>query len=238
MLRIMIMSAVALCLMGCRTVAQPPAIVLAIEPGDAPHNPADVIDWDVERKEPMVIVIHHTGDKNPLDPKHLSEAGLEHAYAPVFQNGNKDPYVAPGTEPYSGHYVMLDGKPVETFALYHVYINPGGERTVYLSDKAIGWHAGNWAVNVESLAIVLEGDFTATSPPEKMLDAAALQIAQWCLKYPSIRFVAAHREVRKTSTICPGEWFFQGGAEQLIDLANGKAGKDLGLSRNYPKRVR
>ena len=212
--------------------------ILAIEPRDAPHNPANVVDWDAERTGPVAIVIHHTGDKNPLDPKHLSDAGLEHAYTPVFKNGNPNPYVAPGTTEYSGHYVMLDGKPVETFVLYHVYINPEGKRTVYLSDGAIGWHAGNWDVNVESLAIVLEGDFTKGNPPAKMLDAAATQIALWCAKYPSIKFIAAHREVRKASTICPGEWFFQGGAEQLIDLANRKAGKDLGLSRNYPRRVR
>lgn len=211
---------------------------LAIEPENAPARPVSHVNWDAERTDPVAIVIHHTGSATPLTPEGLSAAGLEHGYSAVFKNGNADPYIALDSRPYSGHFVRLNDKVVETFALYHVYINAKGESIQYLSDRAIGWHAGNWQVNRESLAIVLEGDFTETSPLEKMLESAAAQIVQWCGKYPNLKYLSAHREVRKEITICPGEWYFSGGAERLISLANRKAGKDLGLSRDYPKRVR
>lgn len=242
MLKLLVVLIVVLVVAGCHRSntdeALPLAEVLAIEPRDAPHATTAVIDWDAERIDPVAIVIHHTGGMSPMSPEQLSAAGLEHAYATVFEKGNADPFVAAGTKPYSGHYITLGGQPTETFVLYHAYVNQKGERVVYLSDKAIGWHAGNWAVNVESLAIVLEGDFTTGSPSEKMLTAAAVQIAGWCKKYPSLKYLVGHREVRKGDTICPGDWFFSGGAEKLIQLVNDQANRSLGLRRDYPRRVR
>ncbi len=219
--------------------AAPRVQSLAIESADAPTRPANHVDWDVERTTIDTIVIHHTGTTNELSVGELDAAGLERAYAPVFQNGNSDPVVPAGTPPYSGHYLNLDGKVQETFILYHVFIQQDGTVVKCLPDSVIGWQAGNWGVNCRSLSICLSGDFTSGKPRAVQMSAAAWQIAEWCQCYPTIHYIVGHRNVRKaSSTICPGNWWYTGGRQELIALASQEAGKRLKFWSYYPATVR
>jgi len=89
-----------------------------------------------------------------------------------------------------------DGNPA-----YHVLIGKDWQALVRPYDT-VGYHSGNWAVNLSSLAICLVGNFddeTLTKYQEKKLSD---QIFNWENDY-SIKKILFHRDVKPTS--CPGK---------------------------------
>ncbi|MEK9155759.1 MAG: N-acetylmuramoyl-L-alanine amidase [Patescibacteria group bacterium] len=209
------------------------------------------IDWDGGREKPCVVVIHHAAGRN-LTFQDLSDAGFENGgYRGIFENGNKDPFVAPGTPPYSGHFWIIDSKIQETFTMYHWYIReittPDHKEVIreqHLLSGAIGWGNGNWETNCEAINICLDGDYDQVWPSDEILWAIARIIVEYNAKNP-IRWLVAHNEVRKEikdggkgPTKCPGKWFWDGGRERIIAMADHLTSKATGISENYPRRVR
>ena len=210
-------------------------IFLAVAP---PRRRRDRVDWDAERRPIDTIVVHHAASVGDLSPAELSQIGLERIYAPLFEKGNDDPFVPPGSAPYSGHFIQLAGEVVETFASYHSTIRLEGVRVNLLLTSAVGWHAGDWDINCSSLGLCLLGNYEETEPSSAVLSGAAWQITRWCVEFPSIRYLVGHREVRKIGpTVCPGDWYYRDGRERLIRLASEAAGRPLNFLP-HPAAVR
>jgi N-acetyl-anhydromuramyl-L-alanine amidase AmpD len=88
---------------------------------------------------------------------------------------------------------------------YHYIIEFDGTIVQLHNEDFIGNHAGNWAVNLISIAICLAGDFTKMKPNEAQLKSMtnltlSLQ-TRWGIPDSNIKL---HREVRLNPTACPG----------------------------------
>jgi len=117
-----------------------------------------------------------------------------------------------GEPVWSGHFRL--GEMV--FFAYHWLIRPDGTVERLLEDTAIGWHAGNWAVNTSSVGIALSGDYETNTPPYVQIEATARIIRE---HYPGVAqgSIAGHREVAGGVT-CPGAYFLHGWKQTLWDL--------------------
>lgn len=109
---------------------------------------------------------------------------------------------------------------------YHIVIGKDWEVLARNIDE-VGWHAGNWPVNLTSVAVCLNGDFTRETPTEYQKE----KLRHWLLylknKYAIPREkIRLHKEVRLLGpTACPG--FGQGlvdaiglGVKPLLDRVN------------------
>ena len=107
-----------------------------------------------------------------------------------------------------GQYDMVDkshkrkyGRGIE----YHFFIERDGRELAGKPIEEIGFHAGNWNVNVVSIGICLAGDFTYEVPTEQQIDALVQLVSRLQNIYliPDNQ-IFLHREVRLGPTSCPG----------------------------------
>ena len=210
-----------------------------------PGSSGDTVDWfhvDWERDKIAkgvvtdTFVIHHTGMAPGITWQELSALQRRTLYEPRYTcDGCDDPDVR-GQRPHSGHYRLVKGRMEEVFYAYHFMIRQNGAIEPLLRPEEVGWHAGNWAVNMRSLAICFDGDFSTAHPPEAAMIAAG-GIMNALAKAHPLRYLAGHQEVILTGpTVCPGSWLLtrgpdgQTGKARLLDMANLDL-KDLVLER-------
>ncbi len=153
---------------------------------------------DIERKPIDTVVIHHsaTSQSEDFNLGHVNALCLIRTYAPVHGGGpSYDAYKLPV---WSNHFY----KGRQTFIVYHYLIWPDGRSDHILKDDAIGWHAGSWEVNCQSVAICFVGDFHKVAPSN-----AALKTAQAIIQnYPGAT-IEPHSAINH-ATVCPGLPFF------------------------------
>jgi len=168
-------------------------------------------DLDRERRPVDNIIIHHTEEEPGIGLGKLSAIGLVRQYAFEYLAGDVLGRHVRGEAVWSNHF--RQGEMV--FFAYHWLIRPDGTAERLLEDTAIGWHAGNWAVNTSSVGIALSGNYEANTPPHAQIEATARLIREY---YPQVDKggIAGHREVTGGVT-CPGAYFLQGWKQTLLD---------------------
>lgn len=169
-------------------------------------------DLDRERRPVDSIVIHHTEEEPGIRLSKLSAIGLVRQYAFQYLADDVLGRHVRGEPVWSGHF--RQGEMV--FFAYHWLIRPEGTAERLLEDTAIGWHAGNWAVNTSSIGIALSGDYETNTPPYAQIEATARIISEY---YPHVDkgCISGHREVTGGVT-CPGAYFLHGWKQTLLDL--------------------
>jgi len=169
-------------------------------------------DLDRERRPVDTIVIHHTEEEPGIRLGKLSAIGMVRQYAFEYLADNVRGEHVRGEPVWSGHF--RQGEMV--FFAYHWLIRPEGTAERLLEDTAIGWHAGNWAVNTRSAGIALSGDYETGTPPHTQIEAAARIIKEY---YPHVDMesIRGHREVAAGIT-CPGAYFLYGWKQALLNL--------------------
>lgn len=96
---------------------------------------------------------------------------------------------------------------------YHYIIDNVGDIYQCLPEDEIGYHAGNIAVNKNSISVCLHGDFTRQEPTKKQIKALT-EFCEWMFtKRPDIPKIVksslkGHKEVRLAPTSCPGTSLF------------------------------
>lgn len=97
---------------------------------------------------------------------------------------------------------------------YHIKIDAAGK--VYLCSplEEITYHAGNYPVNLVSIGICLDGDFSLKDPPYEQSMALIALLQNLCFHRPDMPLlikptVKGHREVRLLPTSCPGDHLFR-----------------------------
>ncbi len=162
-------------------------------------------DADAERKSIDTVVFHHTSNPPGLRPSRLSAIELIRLYVPYF---------ATPTHPEDAHW---NGLPIasgherggrQVFWPYHWIIRQDGTAERLLDDAEIGWHAGDWDMNCQSVGIVFDNDLEWIEPSAIALDGAADLIAEHYAKIP-LRRILGHREVI-AKTECPSRHFLPG----------------------------
>lgn len=88
---------------------------------------------------------------------------------------------------------------------YHYVIGVDGEIRHTRPNNEIGYHAGDWRANVESIGICLSGDMDKRSPYEKQYSAARELIAKLKWEYGDLT-VHGHKEFDPSKT-CPGNFY-------------------------------
>ena len=94
-------------------------------------------------------------------------------------------------------------KSLDLFVAYHYLITPNGKVWKTRDPDEIGHHAGNWMINVRSLAICVVGDFSKHRPTQaqvRSLDKLVRKIQG----ERNISRVIPHSYCRKT--LCCGEY--------------------------------
>ena len=169
-------------------------------------------DLDRERRSIDTIVIHHTEEEPGIRLGKLSAIGLVRQYAFEYLADNVRGEQVRGEPVWSGHF--RQGEMV--FFAYHWLIRPEGTAERLLEDTAIGWHAGNWAVNTSSAGIALSGNYETDTPPHTQIEAAARIIREY---YPQVARgrIVGHREVAAGIT-CPGAYFLDVWKQMLLNL--------------------
>lgn len=121
------------------------------------------------------IVYHHTAD--PQDSDQAEKVKLEHLNNPkIRQNG-----------------------------AYHYLLEKSGKIVQFRPEDSIGYHAGNWIVNIESIGICLAGDLRPEKQEPTEAQIASLRSLtkevqlRWNIPHAMIFL---HREIKATE--CPG----------------------------------
>jgi hypothetical protein len=161
---------------------------------------------DNDRKAITTAVIHHTSTKKTSTPTYLSSIHLFTLYYPVYKSGfgkiNKKP------QPISsGHFYK--GK--QTFIGYHYLVYENGDYIKTLKDEYVGWHAGNYKVNCESIGIALVDDLREKHPTNKAIEAVNKILS----KYNNLN-VLGHRDVKKEYAPCPSNLWYKWKKEIVI----------------------
>lgn len=162
-------------------------------PGELPPPSFDPnFNLDSERKPIRRIILHHTVTAPNTTWRTVSEIHREKIYGP--------------NHPHSGHRDPATGE--ETFVAYHFLVyqpgqNPEGPALIRrcLQDQHIGWHAGDWPVNCESVAFSFVGDYRGLEPLEAQLNAIADIAVEYDRAAGGHLLVQLHREI--SSTACP-----------------------------------
>ncbi len=192
--------------------------------GAAPGDSASwfQVDWEHEKVEKGVVtdtlVIHHTGLAPGITWQQLSELQRQSIYLPRFTCECDDPMVK-GQPPHSGHYRLVKGRLEEVFFAYHFIIRQNGSMEALLGVHEVGWHAGNWDVNLRSLGICFDGDFSTARPSETALNSCAGLMNALAKSHP-IRYLMGHHEAMAAGkTQCPGSWLSERGPDGLTGKA-------------------
>lgn len=107
-------------------------------------------------------------------------------------------------EVFSYHHRGAGGKwPAGNGISYHYFIEKSGLVLQGRPEESIGYHAGNWIMNVRSIAICLAGNFTREQPTEKQVSSLTRLTTELQRKWgiPDVR-ILLHREIKQTA--CPG----------------------------------
>jgi hypothetical protein len=185
------------------------------------------IDWEAEKRTKKIpteyIVIHHTSGIAGRSWQELSALQRERLYVKRFKPSIPDPTIPATVAVQSGHFRQLTdgpdkGKWTEVFYAYHWLIRKDGTAERLLNDDEVGWDSGNWDMNMRSVSICFDGDYTDTAPSDAQLKVAAKLIADYQKKF-TIKDVVGHRDVK--ATICPGNWWSNGGKQKLMNLVKG-----------------
>lgn len=170
-------------------------------------------DWDAERTPAVEqVIIHHTSRPPGLDLRLLNAMHLLQIYVPAYARPAPGdvPKLATHPQMYSGHF---DERGKQVFYGYHWLVRQDGETEPLLPDAAIGWQAGNWAVNCSSVAVCFDADLErpGSAPSADAITAAAALIRD---NYPGVAAdpngaLLGHGAVTKLpgGTICPGPGF-------------------------------
>lgn len=173
-------------------------------------------DFDQWRKPIDSIIIHHTGNgKGGVSWKRLSTIGFLRQYAQDYDRYD-DVYGIPtkGSPIWSNHLREEDGKVIPVFYAYHWIVRKDGSFERLLQDSDIGWQAGNSAFNYSGIAIVLDGEFIESVPPQEMLNGVKEIIETFYNSVDKSR-IFGHREVNP-KTICPGNLFLSDWKEMIV----------------------
>lgn len=87
---------------------------------------------------------------------------------------------------------------------YHFIIMPDGIKIETRDLDEVGYHAGNFPVNLDSIGICLIGNFQHEKPTEKQERAFRNLLKLLIRRFPSIEDIKLHKEVRIGYTPCPG----------------------------------
>jgi hypothetical protein len=158
-------------------------------------------DLDALREPVNTIVIHHSGHPN-YSLSYMNAVQLLNIYAPYYMNPTvRDERHLKGEAIWPGHF--REGKP--SFISYHWLMRMDGTFERLLKDEELGWHAGNWEINKQSVGICLDNDYARQDPTAKTLQKLATHIQK---NYPEIKpeNIIGHCEARE-GTICPGTNF-------------------------------
>ena len=134
------------------------------------------------RKIDTIVLHHSVTPQNWNITKTLSVIDKEHKKDHPHKNG-------------AGYHIS-----------YHFCIFPSGEVIDTRPVNEVGFHAGNYPVNLVSIGVCLIGNFENDLPTEKQSSAlkSLLKslIAQYGIKPENIKL---HKEVRLNPTACPGK---------------------------------
>lgn len=86
---------------------------------------------------------------------------------------------------------------------YHYFIDWSGKITQTRTDAEIGWHAGNYAINQESLGICVQGNFNVSVPNEAQTKSLAELMSRKTQEY-QIKATNIFPHRLATSTSCYG----------------------------------
>lgn len=170
------------------------------------------VNWEAEAEPLRMIVIHHTAAPPGMIWQKLSEVERGRIYEAHWKTGGKDPVVQ-GLPVHSGHYRIVAGKKVEHFCTYHWIVRRDGNAERLLWDDERGWHAGNWGVNMRSIGIVLDGDFSTEAPPPAMLATCARLMKAYENREQRALNLSGHTDIKPT--VCPGSWWVDKKSELL-----------------------
>lgn len=187
-----------------------------------------LLDWEAEKREKRLptdhIVIHHTAGDFGMTWQELSQIQYQRLYPTRFKPSTPDPTIAESVAIQSGHFRQLTegpnkGKWQEVFYAYHWLIRADGSKERLLQDDEVGWQAGNWDINMRSIAICFDGNFTNGQPNNAALKTCAELIKSYEKKFGiKDENVLGHNKF--TSTECPGIWFDNGGRDKLLKLVH------------------
>lgn len=222
--RFTIVAALAVFFSGC-SQKQPKDATTPVEPSHASNTVTHwfrsdgSLNWEAEKQERHIatdtIVIHHTASASSLSASELSSIGRERMYVPRFASSNPEPYVQ-GKIPSSGHYRIINGHKTEVFYTYHWLIHEDGGTERLLEDTEVGWHAGDWGMNMRSIAICFDGDFEQKPPSDAAIHTCAQLVAKYQKQLGKINLIG-HSDV--VATRCPGNWFESFGKTKILELA-------------------
>jgi len=96
----------------------------------------------------------------------------------------------------------LNNPKIKQSSAYHYLIERNGEIVQFHDEEFIGYHSGNWLMNVRSIGICLGGDFTREKPTESQIFTLVGLVTdiqrRWGIPLSQIFH---HRDVK--ATLCP-----------------------------------
>ena len=170
------------------------------------------INFDIARKPIDTIILHHTKNPAGMTLERLNAIQLLRIYGRHFANPtDQQEQHLKGQAIWSGHFYQNK----QVFWGYHWLIRDDGSSEHILEDRYIGWHAGNWGINMRSVGICIDDDLSEKKPSETVLKAVAAVIQQ---HYPKVKIgnILGHGDVN-THTACPGHLFHTQWRQALLD---------------------
>jgi len=166
---------------------------------------------DIQRAAIDIVVIHHTSAQPGYTLPRMNAVHLLNLYRPHYLAMAEKHRVKPAPAVWSGHF---DEAGRQVFYGYHWLVHMDGSATRLLSDRAIGWHAGDWDINTRSVGICLDNDYmNGRAPSAEVLTAVKRLIRT---HYPQLapERIIGHREANP-HTVCPGDSFIDGWQREL-----------------------
>jgi N-acetyl-anhydromuramyl-L-alanine amidase AmpD len=96
---------------------------------------------------------------------------------------------------------------------YHYVIDNVGDIYYCLDEKEVGYHAGNLPVNLNSIAVMVQGNYEIQTVKDKSLKALYELERYLTTQRPDLpkivrESIKGHKEVRVAPTACPGRNLF------------------------------
>lgn len=176
-------------------------------------------DYDRERPrksdgQPNILyfIVHESENDPKTTFQTINAINFLRVYARGYRSGDVLGHDVTGQPIWSNH--ILNGEMV--FSAYTWGIASYGQAIRLLNDEHIGWQAGRWKQkhhsdppgNVESVGVVLVGDYEHAIPPDEQLDRLANIIV---VHYPDVPLnethILGHSEVSIAPRTCPGEYW-------------------------------
>lgn len=113
----------------------------------------------------------------------------------------------------------LSGVHGSEYVAYHIVISGAGEAYFARLFEAVGYHAGNYQTNLESIGICLLGNFDEESPSTEQLAILNSIIRDLKKQFPTISEVTGHRHWDHSKS-CPGWNFTDDMIQGLNDIVD------------------